>query len=70
MNRNFKVRDLWDVPFDRSIDVMIFDGNGDHEYECFIELRSLREDKWKYLLDRDIAEISLSNLGYLRVMLG
>ena len=69
MNRNFKVRDLLDVPFDRSIDAMIFDGDNNNAYECFIDLRSLREEKWAYLMDRDVDEISLSNLGYLRVML-
>lgn len=69
-NRHFKVRELLDIPFDKSIDVMIFEGNGNNGYECFIDLSSLKEQKWSYLMDRDIMEISLSNLGYLRVMLG
>lgn len=70
--RHFKVRELLDVPFDRSIDVMIFEGNGDgsNVYECFIDLSSLKEEKWSYLMNRDVVEISLSNLGYLRIMLG
>ena len=69
MNRVFTVRDLLDVPFNRSIDVMIFEGNGNNGYECFVDLSSLTEKKWSYLMDREIMEISLSNLGYLRVIL-